>query len=143
MNISELCIRRPVMITLIMLGILGFGILAYQIGGRALWLKKQARAAELDARQTDPKLRVKVEPAPEVPPVDLRLETLAGVLRGDVLVQVHCYKASDIAEMVLFANDSSKPVAGALTFEVTPPDQANAFQFIIHHSAFIIAFQRR
>src|SRR5688500_11330975 len=30
MNISELCIRRPVMITLIMLGILGFGLLAYK-----------------------------------------------------------------------------------------------------------------
>jgi len=30
MNVSELCIRRPVMITLIMLGVLGFGILAYR-----------------------------------------------------------------------------------------------------------------
>lgn len=58
--------------------------------GRALWLRKKARAAELDARQTDPRLKVKVEPAPEVPPVDLRLDTLAGVLRGGVLVQIHC-----------------------------------------------------
>jgi len=73
---------------------------------RALWLRKKTRAAELDARQTDPKLKVKVEPAPEVPPVDLRLETLAGVLHGDVLVQVHCYKASDIAEMVAVADES-------------------------------------
>ena len=30
MNVSELCIRRPVMITLVMLGILGFGLLAYK-----------------------------------------------------------------------------------------------------------------
>jgi len=73
---------------------------------RALWLKKKARAAELDAKQTNPKLRVKVEAAPEPPPVDLRLETLAAVLRGEVLVQIHCYKASDIAEMVAIADES-------------------------------------
>jgi imidazolonepropionase-like amidohydrolase len=73
---------------------------------RALWLKKKARAAELDARQTNPKLRVKVEAAPEPPPVDLRLETLAAVLRGEILVQIHCYKASDIAEMVAIADEA-------------------------------------
>jgi imidazolonepropionase-like amidohydrolase len=73
---------------------------------RALWLKKKARAAELDGKQTNPRLKVKVEPAPEAPPVDLRLETLAAVLRGDVLVQVHCYKASDMAEMVAVADES-------------------------------------
>lgn len=73
---------------------------------RALWLKKKARAAELDARQTNPRLRVKVEAAPEAPPVDLRLEALAAVLRGDMLVQIHCYKASDMAEMVAVADES-------------------------------------
>ena len=73
---------------------------------RALWLKKKARAAELDAKQTNSKLRVKVENAPEAPPVDLRLETLGAVLRGDVLVQVHCYKASDMAEMIAVAEES-------------------------------------
>ena len=73
---------------------------------RALWLRKKARAAELDGKQTDPRLRVKVEPAPEPPPVDLRLETLAAVLHGDVLVQIHCYKASDMAEMVAVADES-------------------------------------
>jgi imidazolonepropionase-like amidohydrolase len=72
----------------------------------ALWLKKKARAAELDAAQPNPKLKIKVEPAPEAPPVDLRLETLAAVLHGDVLVQIHCYKASDIAEMVAVADES-------------------------------------
>jgi imidazolonepropionase-like amidohydrolase len=73
---------------------------------RALWLKKQARAAEIDAGQSNPRLRVKVEAAPEAPPVDLKLETLAAVLRGDVLVQVHCYKASDMAEMIAVAEES-------------------------------------
>lgn len=73
---------------------------------RALWLKKKARAAEIDGKQTNPRLRVKVEPAPEPPPVDLKLEALAAVLRGDVLVQIHCYKASDMAEMVAVAEES-------------------------------------
>src|SRR5215510_5053212 len=73
---------------------------------RALWLKKKARAAELDAKQSNPRMRVKVEAAPEAPPTDLRLETLAAVLRGDVLVQVHCYKASDMAEMIAVAEES-------------------------------------
>ncbi|HMG52891.1 MAG TPA: amidohydrolase family protein, partial [Kofleriaceae bacterium] len=72
----------------------------------ALWLKKKARAAELDGTQTNPRLKVKVEAAPEPPPVDLRLETLAAVLRGDILVQIHCYKASDMAEMVAVADES-------------------------------------
>jgi imidazolonepropionase-like amidohydrolase len=71
----------------------------------ALWLKKKARAAELDAKQPNPRLHVKVESAPEPPPVDLRLETLAAVLRGDVLVQIHCYKASDMAEMLAVADE--------------------------------------
>ena len=85
------------------------GYLAKQVAydrTRALWLKKRARAAELDAKQTNPKLKIKVEPAPEPPPVDLKLETLAAVLHGDVLVQIHCYKASDIAEMVAVADES-------------------------------------
>jgi len=71
---------------------------------RALWLKKRTRAAELDAKRGK-RPRVKVEDAPEEPAVDLKLDTLAGVLRGDVLVQVHCYKSHDIAEMVAIADE--------------------------------------
>jgi imidazolonepropionase-like amidohydrolase len=72
---------------------------------RALWLKKRARAAELDAKQKNPKLKIKVEAAPDAPAVDQKLETLAAVLRGEVLVQIHCYKASDMAEMVAVADE--------------------------------------
>jgi len=72
---------------------------------RALWLKKRARAEELDAKQPAGKPKVKVEAAPDVPAVDLKLETLAGVLRGDVLVQIHCYQANDIGEMVAIADE--------------------------------------
>ncbi|MBA2540854.1 MAG: amidohydrolase family protein [Deltaproteobacteria bacterium] len=71
---------------------------------RALWLKKRNRANELDAvRGARP--RVKVEAAPEPPGVDLKLDTLASVLRGEILVQIHCYKASDIAEMIAIADE--------------------------------------
>jgi imidazolonepropionase-like amidohydrolase len=71
---------------------------------RALWLKKRNRANEIDAQRGD-KPKLKPDAAPDVPGVDLKLETLAGVLRGDILVQIHCYKASDIAEMVAIADE--------------------------------------
>jgi imidazolonepropionase-like amidohydrolase len=73
---------------------------------RELWLRKKARAAELDAARrpgTPPVERVE---APEAPPVDLRLEALANILAGRTLVQVHCYKASDIAEMLAIADEA-------------------------------------
>jgi imidazolonepropionase-like amidohydrolase len=36
----------------------------------------------------------------EAPPRDLQLETLAGVLRGDILVQNHCYRADEMVIML-------------------------------------------
>lgn len=42
---------------------------------------------------------------------DLRLETLAGVLRGDVRVHVHCYRAEDMAVLL--------DVADEFGFEIT------------------------
>ncbi|MEZ4360974.1 MAG: amidohydrolase [Kofleriaceae bacterium] len=71
-----------------------------------LWKTKRARAEELTAeakgRGGPPP---KTEPAPEPPPVDLKLETLAGVLRGEILVQVHCYRAYDLGEMMAVASE--------------------------------------
>ena len=79
---------------------------AYQ-RSRAMWLQKRDRAAELDAAQEKKgkPARVKPEPAPEPPPRDLKLESLAEVLDGEVLVQIHCYKAAEIAEMVEIADE--------------------------------------
>jgi imidazolonepropionase-like amidohydrolase len=74
---------------------------------RAQWEKKKARAAELDGKGGKP---VKGETAPDPVPVDLRLETLAGVLKGEVLVQIHCYKATEIAEMVAIAKEFGFPI---------------------------------
>ena len=72
---------------------------------RALWLAKRKRAEELDAAQKPGTPKIKPEAAPEPVPVDLKLETLAGVLRGDVLVQIHCYRASEMAELVQIADE--------------------------------------
>jgi imidazolonepropionase-like amidohydrolase len=72
---------------------------------RALWLAKKQRAAELDAAEPAGTPKIKPEAAPEPPPVDLSLETLAGVLRGDVLVQIHCYRASEMAELVAISDE--------------------------------------
>jgi len=80
---------------------------AYQ-RARAIWLQKRDRAAELDAAETKKGAAaswVKPEPAPEPPPRDLKLESLAEVLAGEVLVQIHCYKAPEIAEMVEIADE--------------------------------------
>jgi imidazolonepropionase-like amidohydrolase len=64
----------------------------------ALWLEKSKKGGD------------KPEPAPEPPAVDLKLETLASVLREEVLVQIHCYKASDIREMVAIADEFGFPI---------------------------------
>jgi imidazolonepropionase-like amidohydrolase len=70
------------------------------------WLKQKARAAELDAELTrDGKPHLEGVAAPEPVDIDLGLETLAAVLRGEVLVQIHCYRASEIAEMVAIADE--------------------------------------
>jgi imidazolonepropionase-like amidohydrolase len=40
-----------------------------------------------------------------MPPRDLKLEALAGILAGDIRVNLHCYRAGDIAAMLSIANE--------------------------------------
>ena len=52
------------------------------------------------AAKTKPKGRNKDKPAaqaPKAPKRDLKLETLAGVLKGEILVQNHCYRSDEMA----------------------------------------------
>jgi imidazolonepropionase-like amidohydrolase len=73
---------------------------------RSLWLKKKARAKELDAeleKKGKPHLAGEAPPTP--PDVDLGLEALARVLRGEILVQVHCYRAGEMVEMAEIARE--------------------------------------
>ncbi len=74
---------------------------------RAEWVEKRARAVEQEkaAKESGSGGRVKPEPAPEPPPRDLGLETLGRVLSGEVLVQVHCYRADDMRAMVAVADE--------------------------------------
>ncbi len=77
---------------------------AAYVAARAQWEKKRDRAAELDARRKGGK-PIAGEAAPEPPGVDLKLETLAGVLRGEVLVQIHCYRGDEMAQMMAIARE--------------------------------------
>jgi imidazolonepropionase-like amidohydrolase len=43
--------------------------------------------------------------ADKMPERDLELETLAGVLRGDILVHNHCYRADEMAQMMDMARE--------------------------------------
>ena len=45
------------------------------------------------------------DPTGEPPERDLGMETLAQVLRGDMLVQVHCYRADDMATIMEIAQE--------------------------------------
>jgi imidazolonepropionase-like amidohydrolase len=45
------------------------------------------------------------DPTGEPPERDLGMETLAQVLRGDMLVQVHCYRADDMTTMLEIAQE--------------------------------------
>jgi len=50
--------------------------------------------------------------APEAPSVDLRLETLSGILRGDLLPQVHCYRSDDMLHILEIAEEAGFQVRG-------------------------------
>ncbi len=47
----------------------------------------------------------KDEPGGDAVPRDLKLETLAGVLEGKILVQNHCYRAEEMAQMIEIAGE--------------------------------------
>src|SRR3546814_17546205 len=40
-----------------------------------------------------------------MPPRDLKLEALVGILAGDIRVNLHCYRAGDIAAMLAVAKE--------------------------------------
>jgi imidazolonepropionase-like amidohydrolase len=66
------------------------------------WEQAMAEASDSDAKgrrkqqATDP---------PEPPERDLATETLVGVLRGEILPQIHCYRADDMIGMLQLADE--------------------------------------
>lgn len=62
------------------------------------------RAAFIDAADYAKK-RKSTEKGKEPPKRDLKLDTLAGVLDGDILVHIHCYRADEMAQMLDLARE--------------------------------------
>jgi len=64
------------------------------------WQKYERDLAEFEKSKTAKKKRGNKTPAaqaPKAPKRDLKLETLAGVLKGEILVQNHCYRSDEMA----------------------------------------------
>ncbi len=77
-------------------------------GYRAAFVEAQAyRIAwdKLEAAQAAPRRGRNAPEAGDPPTRDLRLDTLAGVLRGEITVQIHCYRADEMALMLDLAKE--------------------------------------
>lgn len=63
---------------------------------RAAWIAAADYARRWDEYRAKAKRGEKADP----PKRDLQLDTLAGVLKGEILVQNHCYRADEMAQMI-------------------------------------------
>ena len=72
-------------------------------GYRNAWIKAKAYYDKQQAHAADPE-----EPAPER---DLAMETLAGVLAGEILVHNHCYRADEMVIMIDIAKEFGYQIA--------------------------------
>ena len=70
-------------------------------GYRDAWIQAADYKKQLD----------KAESGGEPPKPDLELETLAGVLSGDILVHMHCYRADEMAQILDISNEFGYKVA--------------------------------
>jgi imidazolonepropionase-like amidohydrolase len=68
-------------------------------GYRAQWISAQAYRKKWDDWDRQGR------PAASQPTRDLEMETLAEVLRGNILVQNHCYRADEMAQMIDVARE--------------------------------------
>lgn len=71
-------------------------------GYRAAWIEAAAYRAEWEGYRRATEAGEEVD---EVPVRDLELETLAGVLAGEILVHNHCYRADEMAIMIDLARE--------------------------------------
>ena len=83
-------------------------------GYRAAFIEAQNYRRAWDkynAGQADTGKKKKGEPAGDPPGRDLRLDTLSGVLSGDITVQIHCYRADEMALMLDLAKEFEFKIA--------------------------------
>ncbi len=69
------------------------------------------RSAWIDAADYKQKMEAAEKGQGEAPKRDLKLETLAGVLSGDILVHNHCYRADEMAVMFEIAKEFGYKIA--------------------------------
>jgi imidazolonepropionase-like amidohydrolase len=69
-------------------------------GYRAQWIEASEYLRDLKAYEAKLKAGGKAAEDAKPPKRDLRLETLAAVLKGDIAVQMHCYRADEMAIML-------------------------------------------
>ncbi len=69
------------------------------------------RSAWIDAADYMQKMEAAEKGQGEAPKRDLKLETLAGVLSGDILVHNHCYRADEMAVMFEIAKEFGYKIA--------------------------------
>ena len=74
-------------------------------GYRAAWIRAQKYQRDMAKWRDDG-----ADPAAR-PQRDLQLETLAGVLDGEILVQNHCYRADEMAQMIDVAEEFGYEIA--------------------------------
>ena len=70
-------------------------------GYRAAWIK----AAEYQRKWDDYRAKIAKSEKADPPTRDLQLDTLVGVLRGEILVENHCYRADEMAQMIDIAKE--------------------------------------
>ena len=82
-------------------------------GYRAAFIEAQAYRRAWDKYEAGPagKGRRKAKDADQPPTRDLRLDTLAGVLRGEITVHIHCYRADEMALMLDLAKEFEFKIA--------------------------------
>jgi imidazolonepropionase-like amidohydrolase len=86
---------------------------------RNQWDKYEHERAEYEKKKNAPSTSSakdaggeKKELTPPVPPKrDLKLETLAGVLKGDIRIQMHCYRSDQMATMIDVADEFGFKIA--------------------------------
>lgn len=69
------------------------------------------RAAWIEAAEYRDKMAAAADGKGEAPTRDLKLETLAGVLNGEILVHNHCYRGDEMAVMLDIAKEFGYKVA--------------------------------
>ena len=65
-------------------------------GYRAAWIN----AADYQRKWDDYRAKVSKNEKADPPKRDLQLDTLVGVLKGEILVENHCYRADEMAQMI-------------------------------------------